>query len=75
MSPAAVGRRKTGTLGIGILLLVVWLVVTVSVASSSRDAIVAAEVVTGLLCLLPGAIMTGVGGRAEVDARRFNRLD
>ena len=74
LSPAARSRQKHATLTIGILLVALWVVPVVLLAlDPSEDA--RGLALAGLLYLVPGAVMTGVGVRAEQRARRFNRLD
>lgn len=74
LSPAAQSRQKHVTLIIGILLVALWVVPVVLLAlDPSENA--RGLALAGLLYLVPGAIMTWVGARAELRARRFNRLD
>ncbi len=73
MSPAARSRRKLSTLTVGVLLVALWvLAVATALPDPSDDPGTTAGF--GLL-LIPGLVVTVIGGRAELRARAFDRLD
>lgn len=76
MSPAARRRLHPGALLWGVMLIMLWLVIILSVGSNaSAEDRPFAQAAVSVLLLLPGAALLARGVRGSLAAHRFNRRD